>query len=150
MQANNLADQLCAISAALEDAAVQIYGELPANSAAILLLLRRSSAPSLASISKQIGLSYSATVRLIGWLENGQLVQRMKRKGCHVQVILTIDGKTKADELAKARTQAAETLLARLDEKQCTMLSKTFTQIMTGIDRPPSFEDLVSLTADRP
>ncbi|MGH0004695.1 hypothetical protein ACQU0X_32215 [Pseudovibrio ascidiaceicola] len=149
MQANNLADQLCEISTALEDAVAQTYAELPANCAAILLLLRRSSAPSLTHISKQICLSHNATVRLIDWLENGQLVQRMKRNGHQVQVKLTAGGMTKADELAKARRQAAENLLANLNEEQRTVLSKTFTQIMSGTDRLRSFENLASLTAGR-
>ncbi|MGH0004337.1 MarR family winged helix-turn-helix transcriptional regulator [Pseudovibrio ascidiaceicola] len=150
MQANNLADQLCEISTALEDAVVQTHGELPTRSVTTLLLLRRCAAPSIKFISKQIGLSHSATVRLIDRLENAQLVQRMKRERRHVRVFLTAGGKTKADELAKVRTQAAQTLLARLDDEQCIALSKAFTQIMSGIDRLGSFEDLASLTAGRP
>ncbi|WP_206600031.1 hypothetical protein, partial [Pseudovibrio sp. Ad26] len=75
VQAKYLADQLCEVSTALEDAVVQTYGEFPANCAAILLLLRRKSAPSLAYISKQICLSSFATVRVIDWFENGQLVR---------------------------------------------------------------------------
>ncbi|KZK87643.1 hypothetical protein PsW64_00940 [Pseudovibrio sp. W64] len=149
MQAKYLADQLCEVSTALEDAVVQTYGELPANCAAILLLLRRKAAPSLAYISKQVCLSQSATATLVDRLEEGKLVRRMKREGRQVKVKLTAGGKRKADELVKSRRQAAENLLANLNEEQRTVLSKTFIQIMSGIDRSGNFEDLASLTAGR-
>ncbi|MGH0004780.1 MarR family winged helix-turn-helix transcriptional regulator [Pseudovibrio ascidiaceicola] len=149
MQANYLADQLCEISTALDHETVKTYGDLPESSVATLLLLRRCAVPSLTFLSNEIGLSHFVTVRVIEQLEDSKLVRRLKRQGRQVQVKLTAGGKRKADELAKARRQAAETLLAKLDEEQRTVLSRAFTQILNRTDRLGSFEDLASLTAGR-
>ncbi|QUS56348.1 MarR family winged helix-turn-helix transcriptional regulator [Pseudovibrio brasiliensis] len=134
MRTNHIADQLSAVSTALEDASVDAYGDLSTSAVAALLIMRRSPAISIGTVAKEVRLSHSATVRLIDRLEKDWLVRRLRRRGREVMVELTVRGKRKAVEVAEARRKAAHALLGDIDESQLDNLSSLLKFILNDVE----------------
>ncbi len=134
MRTNHIADQLSAVSTALEDASVDAYGDLSTSAVAALLIMRRSPAISIGTVAKEVRLSHSATVRLIDRLEKDWLVRRLRRRGREVMVELTVRGKRKAVEVAEARRKAAHELLGEMDDSQLDNLSAALNFILRDVE----------------
>ncbi|KZL22092.1 MarR family protein [Pseudovibrio axinellae] len=138
MNTNHIADQLSAVSTALEDASVDAYGDLSTSAVAALLIMRRSPAISIGAVAKEVRLSHSATVRLIDRLEKSWLVRRLRRRGREVMVELTVRGKRKAVDVAEARRKAALSLLSNIDESQLENLSSMLKFILNDVESSSS------------
>ncbi|WP_310621511.1 MarR family winged helix-turn-helix transcriptional regulator [Flexibacterium corallicola] len=136
MQIDQIANQLSAISTALEDASIEAYGDLSPSAVAALLAMRRAPSISIGAIALEVKLSHSATVRLVDRLEKDWLVRRQRRRGREVMVELTARGKRKAAELAEARQKAACQLFGSIAETDLENLHKLFSTILSGLNKP--------------
>jgi len=134
MSTDYIADQLSAVSTALEDASIDAYGDLSSSAVAALLIMRRSPAISIGTVAKEVRLSHSATVRLIDRLEKDWLVRRQRRRGREVMVELTVRGKRKAVEVAEASRKASQNLLGSLNEEQQQALSSMLQQVLKDVE----------------
>ncbi|MTI17658.1 hypothetical protein E1162_10445 [Rhodobacteraceae bacterium RKSG542] len=136
MQLELIANQLSAISTAIEDASVEAYGDLSPSAVAALLTMRKQRSMSIGAVAGEIRLSHSATVRLIDKLEKEWLVRRQKRRGREVMVELTARGKRRASDLAQARQHVATKLLESLEEGERQQLSSYFNIVLGQMDSP--------------
>ncbi|WP_156453249.1 MarR family winged helix-turn-helix transcriptional regulator [Polycladidibacter hongkongensis] len=136
MKTDFIADQLSAISTALEDASINSYGDLSSSAVAAMLAMRKTPGISIGTVAKEVQLSHSATVRLIDRLEKDWLVRRLRRRGREVMVELTVRGQRKAEELAEARNNAAASMLAGLDEDGMQQLSALMARVLLLAQTP--------------
>lgn len=109
------ANRLAALTTALDDAMSAGSDGLSESAVAALLVVRRSEAVSIQEIARRIGLTHSATVRLVDRLEEEWLVRRLSRRGREVQVEATARGKRRSRELLDRRLAVAGGLIERLE-----------------------------------
>ncbi|WP_407049012.1 MarR family winged helix-turn-helix transcriptional regulator [Methyloraptor flagellatus] len=117
------ANRLAALATALDDAMTAETDGLSESAVAALLVVRRSEPVPIQDIARTIGLTHSATVRLIDRLEEGWLVRRLSRKGREVSVETTARGKRRASQLQDRRIGAADALIGALDEEERALLA---------------------------
>jgi DNA-binding MarR family transcriptional regulator len=115
MQQRTLANRLAAFATLLHEAVHAETDELSQSAVAALLTLRHNGPTAIQDIARVIGLTHSATVRLVDRLEKDWLVRRLTRKGREVRVEVTARGRRRAGTYQDRRIAAAETLIAVLD-----------------------------------
>lgn len=118
MQQRVLANRLAAFATHLADRIEAAAEDLSPSAAAALQTLRQNGPTSIQEIASTIGLTHSATVRLVDRLEKDWLVRRLTRKGREVRVEVTARGRRRAGTFQDRRIAAAETLLSVLDEAE--------------------------------
>ena len=130
MSHRTIANRLAAFATLLHDAAHADTDELSASAVAALLTLRRDGPTAILDIARTIGLTHSATVRLIDRLEKDWLVRRMSRKGREVRVELTARGRRRAGQFQDRRIAAADTLMAVLDAAEIEVLARAVDKML--------------------
>jgi DNA-binding MarR family transcriptional regulator len=111
--ANTLGALVTEISAQIQDGLAERCGLGPSDAAAIVTLARRSR--SIEELSHILGLSHSATVRLVDRLEDAQLVRRTPGEDRRsVTLKLTAAGGRRADDLLAERTRVVSEILEPL------------------------------------
>jgi DNA-binding MarR family transcriptional regulator len=123
MQTRVTANRLAALATALDDAMFAGVDAFSESAVAALHVIRRAEPIAIQDIAVRIGLTHSATVRLIDRLEKEWLVRRLSRRGREVMVEATARGKRKARELQDLRIAAAEAMLGMLDEDERDVLA---------------------------
>ena len=118
-----LANRLAALATALEDSVHADVEDLSPSAAAALQTIRQEGPLAIQAVARSIGLTHSATVRLVDRLEKDWLVRRLSRKGREVRVEVTARGRRRATQFQERRLAAAEALLAALDPAERTALT---------------------------
>lgn len=122
MQQKIVANRLAAFATLLHDATHAETDDLSASAVAALSTLRQNGPTAIQDIARVVGLTHSATVRLVDRLEKDWLVRRLSRKGREVRVEVTARGRRRAGQFQEKRLAAAENLLAVLDEAETAAL----------------------------
>lgn len=118
MQDRVLANRLAALATALDDAVFAGVDGLSESAVAALIVIRRAEPIPIQDIARAVGLTHSATVRLVDRLEKEWLVRRLTRRGREVMVETTARGKRRARDLQDLRIGASEALIGVLDEAE--------------------------------
>ena len=120
LKAMSLSNKFAAVAIAVSESIQNAAGDLPLTTAAALVTLTSGQAMCIGEISRVVGLTHSATVRLIDRLEDGALVRRHKRVGREVAVEITARGRRKVDSILEARDRVVAQLLEGLasDDRQ--------------------------------
>ncbi len=130
MQHSHTANRLAAFATLLHDAIHAETDDLSASAVAALLTLRQSGPMAIQDIARIVGLTHSATVRLVDRLEKDWLVRRLGRKGREVRVEVTARGRRRAGQFQDRRIAAAENLLAVLDEDERAVFARTLDKLL--------------------
>lgn len=130
MQKRTLANRLAAFATLLHDAVHAETDELSPSAVAALHTLRQNGPTSIQDVARVIGLTHSATVRLVDRLEKDWLVRRLSRKGREVRVEVTARGRRRAGTFQDRRIAAADTLLAGLDEEERAVLARALDKML--------------------
>jgi DNA-binding MarR family transcriptional regulator len=125
-----LANRLAAFATLLHDAVHADTEELSASAVAALQTLRQNGPTAILDIARTVGLTHSATVRLIDRLEKDWLVRRLSRKGREVRVEVTARGRRRAGQFQDKRIAAAETLMAVLDADELEVLGRALDKML--------------------
>ena len=110
-------DDLIATAHALVDLTRSGEDGLSSTSIAALIAIRRDEPLSIGDIAHIVGLTHSATVRLIDRLEKDWLVRRGRRKGREVMVETTARGKRRVSNLNDALQGSVQQVLDQLPER---------------------------------
>jgi DNA-binding MarR family transcriptional regulator len=130
MQDRVTANRLAALATALDDAVFAEVEGLSESAVAALLVIRRAEPLAIQDVARAVGLTHSATVRLIDRLEKDWLVRRLSRRGREVTVETTARGKRRARDLQDLRIRAAGALVAGLDETGRAALDDILVQLL--------------------
>lgn len=110
-----LANRLAALATALDDAVHADTEDLSPSAVAALQTIRQDGPLAIQDVARTIGLTHSATVRLVDRLEKDWLVRRLTRKGREVRVEATARGRRRASQFQERRLEIAGGLLDALD-----------------------------------
>lgn len=125
-----IANRLAALATALDDRMFAAAGDLSESAVAALMVIRRSEPISIQDIALRVGLTHSATVRLVDRLEADWLVRRLSRKGREVMVEATARGKRRARDLQDHRLATAAALMRGLEPSQRADLNRLVTMML--------------------
>ena len=118
MTERHVANRLAALATALDDAVHAEAEDASPSAVAALQTIRQMGPMAIQDVARVIGLTHSATVRLIDRLEKDWLVRRLTRKGREVRVEATARGRRHAGQFQDRRLTTAEGLLAVLDAEE--------------------------------
>lgn len=130
MEDRVLANRLAALATVIDDAMFAGVDDLSESAVAALQVIARSEPVTIGEIARLVGLTHSATVRLIDRLEKDWLVRRLARKGREVAVEMTARGKRRAGELARRRLEATTILLSVLDAGERRVLEQAIGRML--------------------
>jgi len=116
----HLSNKLAALSLAVTDAAIAPDDELAPTAVAALITAANTQPLSIGEIAAIVGLTHSATVRLVDRLEGVGLFRRQRRVGREVMVEITPAGRRRAQGLQDRRLARTATFVEGLtdDERQ--------------------------------
>lgn len=132
-----LANRLAALATALDDAIHAETEDLSPSAVAALQTIRQDGPLAIQDVAKTIGLTHSATVRLIDRLEKDWLVRRLGRKGREVRVEVTARGRRRAAQFQDRRLNVAADLLTSLDEAERAALSPMLDKLLAATVADP-------------
>ena len=135
-----LSNKLAALALAITDAAIAPDDDLAPTAVAALITAANSEPMSIGEIAAIVGLTHSATVRLVDRLESTGLFRRQSRVGREVMVDITPAGRRRAEELQDRRLSNTSTFLTGLSEEEVAILDDLVermlrTHIDGGLDR---------------
>ncbi len=133
MQDHALTTRLSVLATAIEDAGSEAFGELSPSAVAALMIIRKSEPIAIQDIAALVGLTHSATVRLVDRLEKDWLVRRLRRRGREVQVEATARGKRRARDLHVRRMERVEAIVAGLGDDARIDLSDAVDTLLTHL-----------------
>mgnify|MGYP001766311970 CR=1 FL=1 len=125
-----IANRLATFATLLDDTVHADTEELSASAVAALQTLRQNGPTAILDIARTVGLTHSATVRLIDRLEKDWLVRRLSRKGREVRVEVTARGRRRAGQFQDKRIAATQTLLAVLDAEEIAVLGRALDKML--------------------
>jgi MarR family transcriptional regulator, negative regulator of the multidrug operon emrRAB len=137
---NLLGALVVAIGDQIESRAEEVAGHGPSSPAALLALFRRPD-QSMRSLSHGVGLSHSATVRLVDRMERDGLVRRRPAQdGREVSLSLSPAGRRRALKLQQARRGVLSRAVAGLSTLERRQLESFLDQLLRtqarGLDDP--------------
>ncbi|NLH82254.1 MAG: MarR family transcriptional regulator [Phyllobacteriaceae bacterium] len=127
-----LANRLAALATALDDAVHAETDDLSPSAVAALQTIRQDGPLAIQDVAKTIGLTHSATVRLIDRLEKDWLVRRLSRKGREVRVEVTARGRRRAAQFQDKRLAVANGLLDALDPAERQALAGILDKLLAA------------------
>lgn len=130
-------DRLAALSVAISDALLSADADLSPSAQAALSVLTARDKLSIGELARVVGLTHSATVRLVDRLAEDWLVRRTGRKGREVFVELTARGRHRAGDLSKTRRSSIEQLLAQLDPEARDRLDEILSRLISAVAPDP-------------
>jgi len=111
-------DDLIALAHALVDLTQSCENGLSSTSIAALIAIRRDEPLCVGDVAQIVGLTHSATVRLIDRLEKDWLVRRGRRKGREVMVETTARGKRRVAGMNDALHGSIQEVLDQLADEE--------------------------------
>ena len=134
---DRLANLLNATATAIADAqakSIALYADLNPSTAAAILTLGQHPALSVSELAGILGLSHSATVRLVGGLAVKSLARRSDRQDRReVAVSLTDEGLALYRRLRKAQSQTLMPLIQIIEPAERAMLETTLSRILAAM-----------------
>lgn len=127
----SLSNKLTAVSLALTESIQSSAEDLTPSAIAALISAVNNPPMSIGEVARTIGLTHSATVRLVDRLEAEALVRRQRRIGREVAVEITPRGRRRVAQILDAREQVIDGLLVPLAAEERTTLSHLFDKILT-------------------
>lgn len=144
-----LANRLAALATALDDAVHAETDGLSQSAVAALQVVRQNGPTAIQDIARIIGLTHSATVRLIDRLEKDWLVRRLSRKGREVKVEATARGRRRAATFQDKRLGTAEALIATLDADERAVLTRAVDKMLAAAVHDAEQAECVCRDCDR-
>ena len=132
MQDRHIANRLAALATALGDAVHAETDDLSPSAVAALQTVRQDGPMAIQDVARVIGLTHSATVRLIDRLEKDWLVRRLGRKGREVRVEATARGRRRAGQFQDRRLTAADALLAVLEPEEREVFARVLDKMLAA------------------
>lgn len=126
----HLPNKFAALSLAVTDATLAGDDDLAPTAVAALITAANNPPASIGEIAAVVGLTHSATVRLIDRLETDGLLHRRRRVGREVLVEITPAGRRRADELQDRRLAVSANFLAGLSPDERELLGKLIDRMM--------------------
>jgi len=120
----HLPNKFAALSLAVTDATLAGDDDLAPTAVAALITAANNPPASIGEIAAIVGLTHSATVRLIDRLETDGLLHRRRRVGREVLVEITAAGRRRADELQDRRLTVSGGFLAKLSAEERDFLGR--------------------------
>jgi DNA-binding MarR family transcriptional regulator len=118
----HLSNKFAALSLAITDATLSGDAALAPTAVAALITAANNPPASIGEMAAIVGLTHSATVRLIDRLEADGLLHRRRRVGREVLVEITPAGRRRADGLQEHRLAASSGFLASLSAEERDLL----------------------------
>lgn len=118
----HLSNKLAALALAVTDASLAPDDDLAPTAVAALITMSNSDPLSIGEIACIVGLTHSATVRLVDRLEIQSLLRRQRRVGREVLVEITPAGRRRAQALQERRLRETASFLAGLGETERNLL----------------------------
>lgn len=132
MQDTHLANRLAALATAVNDAAFAETGDLSESAVAALIAIRTREPIAIQHVASIVGLTHSATVRLIDRLEKSWLVRRQRRRGREVLVETTSRGKRRVRDLQAKRHEAIDALVGDISDRDRQVLSRFIDKVLAA------------------
>lgn len=126
----HLPNKFAALSLAVTDATLAGDDDLAPTAVAALITAANNPPASIGEIAAVVGLTHSATVRLIDRLETDGLLHRRRRVGREVLVEITPAGRRRADGLQDRRLAVSSSFLASLSSEEKELLSRLIDRMM--------------------
>lgn len=120
----HLPNKFAALSLAVTDAALSGDEDLASTAVAALITAANNPPASIGELAAIVGLTHSATVRLVDRLETDGLMHRQRRVGREVLVDITPAGRRRADALQERRLAESGSFLAKLSAEECEFLDR--------------------------
>jgi len=152
MQVDRLANLLGAAGLAVTDvvlAGVADTVEVSPSGAAALVVLSTSPGLSVTELGRRVGLSQSASVRMVDSLQARDLVDRRSGARRGVSLEPTAAGRQAARELLDARARRLATLFAPLGDAQREHLARLLGMLLAGLYAEIGDADLLCRLCDR-
>ncbi len=119
-----LQNKFAALSLAVTDAALAEDDDLAPTAVAALITAANTPPASIGEIAAIVGLTHSATVRLVDRLETDGLLRRRRRVGREVMVEITPAGRRRANALQDRRLAESGAFLAALSAEERDLLDR--------------------------
>ncbi len=119
-----LPNKFAALSLAVTDAALSGGEDLASTAVAALITAANNPPASIGELALIVGLTHSATVRLVDRLETEGLMHRQRRVGREVLVEITQAGRRRADALQERRLAESRSFLEKLSADECDFLDR--------------------------
>ncbi len=134
MATSEVANRLGALALGLHDRQVAAFNGLDDSKPAALLSLLTHPQMSVSELEAAVGLSQSATVRLVDRLEAEGLVARAAKVKRVVRVALTPAGRREAEHFASARVKALEAVIMRLEPVERDALGWLLERLLAALE----------------
>lgn len=144
-----VANRLAALATALDDAVHAETEDLSPSAVAALQTIRQEGPLAIQDVARVVGLTHSATVRLIDRLEKDWLVRRLTRKGREVRVETTARGRRRAGQFQERRLAAASHLLAVLAPEEREVLARALDRMLAAAVVEPTTGERICRDCDR-
>lgn len=128
----HLPNKFAALSLAVTDATLSGDDDLAPTAVAALINAANNPPASIGEIAAVVGLTHSATVRLIDRLETDGLLHRRRRVGREVLVEITPAGRRRADGLQDRRLAVSRDFLAGLSAEEQDFLGRLVDRMLRG------------------
>ena len=149
---DRLGNLLHALATAVADQhmlAMTAASELGASAVATVLTLGQYDGQSVSDLASVIGLTHSATVRLIDRLESDGLVQRSTQKqGRNVPVFLTHEGRVAYQNLRSQQSGFLDNLLADLSREDKENLERILAHLLSKLTTSRAARDHICRNCD--
>ncbi len=126
----HLPNKFAALSLAVTDATLGSDDDLAPTAVAALITAANNPPVSIGEIAAIVGLTHSATVRLVDRLEGDGLLHRRRRVGREVLVEITPAGRRRADGLQDRRLAVSAKFLSGLSSEEREFLGKLVDRMM--------------------
>lgn len=126
----HLPNKFAALSLAVTDVTLSADDDLAPTAVAALISAANNPPASIGEIAAIVGLTHSATVRLIDRLEADGLLHRRRRVGREVLVEITPAGRRRADGLQDRRLAVSSGFLASLSAEEQVLLDRLVDRMM--------------------
>jgi DNA-binding MarR family transcriptional regulator len=136
----SLSNKLAAAALAVTETVQSTVEEMTPSAVAALNTIVSYPPLSIGEIARAVGLTHSATVRLVDRLERDTLVRRQRRVGREVAVEATARGRRRVGQIHDAREKAIALFTDALDEDERSHLSSLLDKLLgnalnAGIER---------------
>lgn len=144
-----LANRLATLATIVDDAVHAETDGLSESAVAALQTVRQNGPTAIQDIARIIGLTHSATVRLIDRLEKDWLVRRLGRKGREVRVEATARGRRRAATHQERRLAVTDALIAAVDPEDRAVLARAVDKMLAASVIEASQADRMCRSCDR-
>lgn len=129
----HLPNKFAALALAVTDATLSGDDDLAPTAVAALITAANSPPTSIGELAIIVGLTHSATVRLVDRLESDGLMHRRRRVGREVLVEITAAGRRRADALQDRRLGESRRFLSGLSGQELELLGHLVDRVLRDL-----------------